>query len=64
MERCKVLGDDFFSHHIDPLQLQEIFQTPFPNTSNSNNKKKRKRKTDRLVAHQKNTLRKQVVVEY
>ena len=38
--RCTVLGDKVFSQRIDPLLLQEIFQTPFSN----NNKKKRKEK--------------------
>ena len=36
-----MLGDKVFSQRIDPLLLQEIFQTLF---SNNNNKKKRKEK--------------------
>ena len=39
--RCTVLGDEIFSQRIDPMLLQEIFQTPF---SNNNNKKTRKEK--------------------
>ena len=54
--RCKMLSDHFFSQRINPMLLQEIFQTPF---SNNNNEKKRK--TYLPVACQKH---KQVVVQY
>ena len=29
--RCMVSGDEVFSQPIDPMLLQEIFQTPFSN---------------------------------
>ena len=51
--RTEVQGVDRatnFSQRIDPMLLQEIFQTPF---SSNNNKKKRK--TYRPVARQKHT---------
>ena len=60
---CTVLGDEVFCQRIDPMLLQEIFQTPFSNNNNNIYTKKRKKKK-RLVARQKHTLRKRVVVEY
>ena len=61
--RCTVLGDEVFSQRIDPMLLQEIFQTPFSTTTTTtattttttinnknNNKKKRKEKNYRPVA--------------
>ena len=33
-----MLGDDVFSQRIDPMLLQEMFQTPFSNNNNNNNK--------------------------
>ena len=53
--RCWVT---IFCQRINPMLLQEIFQTPFSN--NNNNEKKRK--IYRSVARQKHTLRKQVVL--
>jgi len=53
------MGEEVFSQCIDPMLLQEIFQTPFSN--NNNEKKKENYQT---VARQKHTLRKQIVAEY
>ena len=50
-----MLDDEVFSQRIDPMLLQETFQTPFSNTTtitttttttttNNNNKKKKKKK--------------------
>ena len=47
-----MLGGQGFSQRIDPMLLQEIFQTPF---SNNNKKKKINLKAYRPVARQKHT---------
>ena len=41
--RCKVLGDNSFSA-IDPMLLQEIFQTSFSISSNENKRRKKEKK--------------------
>ena len=47
--RCMVLGGKVFSQRIDPMLLQEIFQTPFSNK----NKKRKEKPTGRW--HARNT---------
>ena len=68
-----MLGDEVFSQRIDPMLLQEIFQTPFSTTTttttttttnNNNNNNKRKEKPTAGGTPEAHTLRKQVVAEY
>ena len=50
MDRGAKCWVTILSQHIDPMPLQEISQTPFPNDNNINKKKREEKLTGRWHA--------------